>query len=164
LVSEPVPSSGSGPEPKSRDEEVRERKDDIHWRWRMSSIEHLADNLDPERFGVKALYLVGSTKNATAGPKSDIDIIIHFQGSDAQRKDLMTWLEGWSLSLGEANYLRTGYKTDGLLDVHILTDADIRNRTSWAMKISAVTDVPRPMALGRAVKHSAGHDAAGGAR
>ena len=37
------------------------------------------------------------------------------------------WLEGWSLCLSEMNYLRTGYKTEGLLDVKIVTDADFAN-------------------------------------
>lgn len=164
ILTEPVPEAAV-PDLQSRDAEVRDRKDDVHWRWRMSSVEHLADNLDPVRFGVKALYILGSTKNATAGPKSDIDIIIHFQGSDAQRRNLMNWLEGWSLCLSEANYLRTGYRTEGLLDVHIVTDSDIANRTSWATKIGAVTDAPRPLALGRALKRATPPpDATGGGR
>ena len=33
------------------------------------------------------------------------------------------------------NYLKTGYKTDGLLSVHLITDQDIKNRSSYAMKI-----------------------------
>ena len=45
------------------------------------------------------------------------------------------------------NYLRTGYKTDGLLDVHYVTDADIKVRTSWASKIGAITDPARPLQL-----------------
>ncbi len=47
------------------------------------------------------------------------------------------------------NYLRTGYKTDGLLDVHYVTDEDIAARTSWASKIGAVTDPARPLTLAR---------------
>ena len=97
---------------------------------------------------MKALYLFGSTKNATAGPQSDIDILVHFHGTKQQRKDLMAWLEGWSNSLSEMNYLRTGYKTpEGLLDVHMITDEDIEKRTSFAVKIGAVTDAPRPLIL-----------------
>jgi len=133
-------------------EEVQGKKDERHWRWRLNSVERLAAQLDTERFGVKELYLFGSTKNATAGPQSDIDILIHFQGSDAQRKDLLSWLEGWSLCLSEINYLRTGYKTEGLLDIHIVTDEDIQNRTSYAIKIGAITDAPRLLPLGRDVK------------
>jgi hypothetical protein len=46
------------------------------------------------------------------------------------------------------NYLRTGYKTQGLLDVHYVTDEDIATRTSYASKIGAVTDAARPLQLG----------------
>ncbi len=118
-----------------------------HWRWRFAMAECLASDLDPERFGVEALYLLGSTKNATAGPASDIDLLVHFKGEPQQRETLSLWLDGWSLCLAEINYLRTGYKTSGLLDVHIITDEDIARKTSYAVKIGAITDAARPLAL-----------------
>lgn len=127
-------------------------RQDIHWRWRLQSVENLAAQLDPERFGVKGFYLLGSTKSGTSGPQSDIDILIHFQGSDTQREELLTWLDGWSLSLSQINYMRTGYKTDGLLDIHLITDEDIEKRSSYAIKIGAATDAARPLAMGTALK------------
>jgi hypothetical protein len=111
-------------------------------------VEKLAAQLDPDRFGVKGLYLFGSVKNAQSGPASDIDILIHFDGTEEQKKDLKTWLEGWSLSLSQINFLRTGYKTNGLLDVHIVTDEDIKNRDSYAIKIGAISDAARPLPIG----------------
>jgi pyruvate,water dikinase len=126
--------------------------DEVHWQWRLQSVENIAARLDPERFGVKGFYIFGSTKGGTAGPKSDIDVLIHFQGSQAQRKDLLTWLDGCSLGLSQINYLRTGYKTNGLLDVHLITDQDIRNRSSYAIKIGATSDAARPLPLGTALK------------
>ena len=47
------------------------------------------------------------------------------------------------------NYLRTGYRADGLLDVHYVTDEDIENQTSYAVKIDAVTDAARKLEIGR---------------
>jgi len=125
-----------------------QKRHDIHWRWRLRSVENIAAKLDPKRFGVKGFYIFGSTKNATAGPSSDIDILIHFDGSTNQRKDLTSWLEGWSLSLDQINYLRTGYKSDGLLDIHIITNKDIEKRTSYAVKIGAMTDAALPLQVG----------------
>jgi hypothetical protein len=118
-----------------------------HWRWRLRMAEQIAASLDPDRFGVEALYLIGSTKNATAGPGSDLDLIVHFRGSPEQRAQLKAWLEGWSLCLAELNYLRTGYRSLGLLDLHFVTDADIEEQTSYAVKIGAVTDPARPLPL-----------------
>ncbi len=118
-----------------------------HWRWRLRMAEHIAGQLEAERFGVKGLYVFGSTKNATAGPGSDIDLIIHVDGTLEQRRSLESWLEGWSLCLSQMNYLRTGYKTDGLLDVHYVTDSDITVHTSWASKIGAITDPARPLVI-----------------
>ena len=61
-------------------------------------------------------------------------------GNEEQKARLLDWLDGWSLCLSEVNYLKTGYRTEGLLDVHIVTDEDIKNRSSYAVKIGAVTD------------------------
>jgi predicted nucleotidyltransferase len=126
---------------------------DVHWRWRLQAAESIATHLEPERFGVKDMYVFGSTKNATAGPASDIDLLVHFQGTSAQRKDLLTWLEGWSLSLSEINYQRTGYQTTGLLDIHLVTDEDIQRRSSYAVKIGAVSDAARPLPMCKARSH-----------
>jgi hypothetical protein len=126
------------------------RPEDGHWQWRLQMVEEMAALLDPDRFGVKALYLFGSTKNATAGPESDIDLLVHFRGSETQRQELSAWLEAWSLCLGQFNYLRTGRKSAGLLDVHFISDEDVRNRTSYASKINATTDAARPLKMGRA--------------
>jgi len=134
---------------------VTERKTDTphvteeHWRWRLRMAEHMAGQLDAGRFGVKGLYVFGSTKNATAGPGSDIDLIVHVDGTLEQRRSLEAWFDGWSLCLSQMNYLRTGYKTEGLLDVHYVTDSDITVHTSWASKIGAITDPARPLAIKR---------------
>ncbi len=118
-----------------------------HWRWRLRMAEHIASEVDPARFGIKGMYVFGSTKNATAGPGSDIDLIVHVNADDEARRQLEVWLEGWSLCLSEMNYLRTGYKTDGLLDVKIVTDADFATSSSFASKIGAITDPARALTL-----------------
>jgi pyruvate, water dikinase len=105
--------------------------------------EQISLELDRARFGVRALYVFGSTKNANAGPGSDIDLLVHFGGTERQREDLLTWLQGWSLCLGELNYLRTGYRAGELLDVHVVTDEAIASKTSYAVKIGAVTDAAK---------------------
>jgi len=127
--------------------EFIDRGTNEHWRWRFRMAQRIAADLDPQEFGVKAFYLIGSTKNATAGPASDIDILLHFQGNEEQAKELMLWLEGWSRCLAEINFLRTGYRTDGLLDVHLVTDRDIAERSSFAVKIDAITDPARKLPM-----------------
>lgn len=136
------------PEQPAQPRRATESYPEDHWRWRQRMAKRIALSLDPERFGVKGLYLFGSTKNATAGPGSDLDLIVHFIGTAGQRRDLESWLEGWSVSLDESNYLRTGYTTGGLLDLHFVTDEDIARQTSFAAKIGAVTDAARPLVLG----------------
>jgi len=129
------------------DFEVVDRSGEEHWRWRFRMAQVIAAQIDPTKYGAKAVYLIGSTKNATAGPASDVDILIHFDGIDDQKKDLMLWLEGWSRCLSEINFQRTGYRSEGLLDVQFITDADIEARSSYAIKIDAITDPARKLPM-----------------
>jgi len=124
-----------------------EKQNANYWIWRMRAAEKIASLLDPERYGVKGIYIIGSTKNASAGPGSDIDLLIHFAGDEQQKKDLMIWLEGWSQSLAEYNFMQTGYKAESLLDIHIITDQDIANKSSYAVKIGAPTDPARRLRM-----------------
>ena len=143
FLSPPLQQAGMG----EAGAEVLDRGTDEHWRWRLRMAQKIATELDAEKFGVKAFYLFGSTKNATAGPASDIDILLHFQGTTQQQSDLLLWLDGWSRALSEMNFLRTGYRTNGLLDIHFVTDKDIAERSSFAVKIDAITDPARRLAM-----------------
>jgi len=113
----------------------------------LQAAEAIAAQLDPQRFAVKAIYIFGSASSATAGPESDIDLLIHFQGTPTQRQELLAWLDGWSLSLAELNYQRTGHRSPGLLDVHLVSDEEVRARTGFAHNIGAISDTARPLAM-----------------
>jgi len=128
--------------------EEREQEPLQYWQWRLRMAERIAAEIDPDRFGVVAAYVFGSTKNATAGPASDIDLLIHVRGTEEQRRSLVDWLEGWGRCLSELNFLRTGYRTENLLDAHLVTDEDVASKSSFAAKIDAVTDAARPLRLG----------------
>ena len=118
-----------------------------HWRWRMRMAEWIAREIPAEILGVQAMYVIGSTKNATANAGSDIDLLVHFRGGAAQERELLAWFAGWSLSLTEMNYMRTGIRTERLLDVHLVTDEDIERKSSYAIKIGAITDAAQPLSL-----------------
>jgi predicted nucleotidyltransferase len=126
-----------------------------HSRWRMRMAERVASQIDATRFGVQALYVFGSVKNGTAGPASDLDLIVHFVGDEHQRADLELWLDGFSTALAEANYMRTGHRRDRLFDLHFVTDDEIARQTPIAAKIGAVTDSARPLALGAPLRADA---------
>lgn len=125
------------------DEVAQPMADEQSWRWRLLIAEKIATSLDADKYGVVNIYVFGSTKNATAGPGSDINILIHFRGNEDQKEKLNNWLDGWNCSLSEMNYLKTGHRLEKILDVHFVTDEDIAEKTSWAMKINATTDAAR---------------------
>ena len=126
-----------------------------HSAWRLDMAERLASRLDGPRFGVTALYLAGSVKHGTAGASSDVDLLVVFEGTAEQRRELLAWLEGWSLCLDELNAIRTGRRIGRLLDVHLVTADDLAHRTSYAVKIGSPTDPARPLRLKQAQPISA---------
>lgn len=134
--------------------EYKRVQTDLHWKWRLNYAQEIALALDPERFGVIGFYIFGSVKNATAGPLSDIDILIHFTGTELQKNDLSNWLEGWDKCLSRVNFYNTGHKMEKILDVHFITDKDIAKKTSYALKIGALTDAARPLQLRGTIKES----------
>jgi Nucleotidyltransferase domain len=91
-----------------------------HWRWRQRFAERIAASMDPARFGVKAIYLFGSTELGNAGVGSDIDLIVVRGGDAQQERELQSWLEGWSLCLAEISFQLYGLPSSGLLDVKFL--------------------------------------------
>ncbi|MFO8110666.1 MAG: PEP/pyruvate-binding domain-containing protein [Thermoplasmata archaeon] len=118
-----------------------------HWAWRMEKAKELAKDLDADFYGVEAIYVCGSTKDATAGPRSDIDLIIHFKGSDDRKEKLLNWLKKKNRQLVEENEERTGYRVDSILDAHLVTDDDIEKRTSWACHIDSTYNSARKIPL-----------------
>jgi pyruvate,water dikinase len=120
-----------------------------HWRWRQRMAERIAEEIDAERFGVRAIYLLGSAKNATAGPSSDIDLLLVADSDPQRRRELELWLDGWSRALAETNFLRTGERLEALLDCHFVTGEDVRAGRGPAAKIGAVTDAARALPLSR---------------
>lgn len=118
-----------------------------HQTWRAQKIEEIAQALDPILYGIQDMYLIGSTKDGSAGPTSDIDLLVHFKGSDEQKDKLMVWFDEWGKKLARENKERTGYETEGLLDVHIITDEDIKKKNSWASHITSPYQTVRKIPL-----------------
>jgi len=108
-----------------------------HWSWRMKKVEEIAEKLDSDVYGVESLYLIGSTKEGTAGPASDIDLLVHFKGTEEQKEKLNAWFNKFGKKLDQENIERTGLRTGGLLDIHIITDEDIKKKNSWATHITS---------------------------
>ncbi len=121
------------------------------WQWRMQMAEKIAAQLDADRFQVKEFYVTGSTRKAKAGNGSDIDLLIVLKGRGEKKEALQIWLEGWSLALDEINYLRTGFKSGGLLDVHFITEEELAVSAEARQIMSQLkTDRISPLTLGTA--------------
>lgn len=106
------------------------------WRQRMS--EEIARRMDADALGVKGVYLFGSTNSGEAGTGSDIDLIIHVDDDAEKRVLLHAWLDGWNEALCALNEILTGCRQERILDVHLVTDADIARHECFATKIHSV--------------------------
>ena len=101
-----------------------------HWRWRQRFAERIAASMEPTRFGVRDIYLFGSTELGSAGVGSDIDLIVVCGGNAQQKRDLRNWLEGWSLCLAEVSFQLYGLPSSGLLDIRFLDPDQARSEIS----------------------------------
>lgn len=100
---------------------------DSHWKWREQMAKVIAEHIDFERFEIKAIYIIGSTERASAGPESDLDLLIQTDGNERKKELIRTWIDGWSKSLAEINYERTGHRLkEGLIDLHLVTTEDLK--------------------------------------
>jgi pyruvate,water dikinase len=124
------------------------REDEDHFRWRLRMAERIAYHCGAQKWGVRGIYLVDTGDDEESDPAGPIKLVIHFLGSGRQRKELETWLQGWSLSLAEMNYFRTGFHAEGLLDVRYLTDEKIRGEKDVASRIKVASGSVRELPLG----------------
>ena len=115
--------------------------------WRNEMSEMIAGKLDMDYYSVAGIYLIGSAKRHTAGPGSDIDLLIHFRGSAEQKRELLAWMKGWGECLAAMNREMNGSESENLLDIHFVTDDDIRHRTSYAVMIDSLHDRAKPLKI-----------------
>lgn len=80
--------------------------------------------------GVRGMYLYGSVMEDTARSRSGIDIILHVEAEKAPYKELMAWLDG-QLTASFRKLLKIN-DMKNLLNVHIVTDADVDRREGYA--------------------------------
>ncbi|MFO8236103.1 MAG: hypothetical protein R6U04_11950 [Bacteroidales bacterium] len=116
-----------------------------HWQWRLEMAQYIADVTDFEYYGVEALYIIGSVKDATAGPKSDLDLLVHFEGSEEKKKLFKAYMKGWGLCLAKLNAEKTGIRIkEGLIDLHFVTSSEIKNKTnSFAVMVTSYNNSAR---------------------
>lgn len=108
-----------------------ESRSQEHWKWRLEMAEYIAEITDFAHYGVIAIYVIGSVKEGKAGPKSDIDLLVHFRGSEEQKIILQAYMNGWSKALAKLNFDKTGMQIeDGMIDLHIVTTHEINNNTN----------------------------------
>ena len=124
------------------------REDEDAARWRQRMAERVAYHCGGQRWGVRGVYYLDESESAEIDPAAPIRLVLHFLGGGRQRKEIETWLQGWSLSLAEMNYFRTGFHSEGLLDVHFLTDEKVRGERDVAARLKVASDAVRELPLG----------------
>jgi len=88
----------------TQDSDIMQTEDNIDlkenqgWKWRHYMAEQISAQINMKELAVKGIYLFGSTNNCTARLNSDIDLLIHFDGTSEQKQKLDVWLNGWSMA------------------------------------------------------------------
>lgn len=127
--------------------EINENSNE-HWQIRTKMAEKLASELDPDYFGVKAVYLFGTTFNQSATFNSDIDLLIDFQGTNEQKKLLSVWFDAWNSALKDLIYEITGTKIHKLLDIYYFSSASVEPENYFAQMINPEKKLSKKLKLG----------------
>ncbi len=117
--------------------------------WRLRMAEQIALQCDAKRWGVKAVYAFGSTVIGTAGPDSEIGLAVHFDGRTQHRRELEIWLRAWSLALAEMVHLKTGFRSEGLLDVRFVSGDGLEGEKQISAKLKVPPECVRELPLSR---------------
>lgn len=104
--------------------------------WRMDIARMLSQRCPLKDLGIIAIYLIGSVKSMNAGPSSDIDFLVHYKNENS-KKLIESYFLGWDHAIVHENFKRTGYKCESIIELHLITDEDIKNKTSYAVMIGA---------------------------
>jgi predicted nucleotidyltransferase len=108
-----------------------------HWKWLFGRAEDFATAIPLEDFGIHSVWLIGSVKSGMAGPCSDIDLVIHYDGNESNAEKIHIFTNGFAsaVRVWRFNKDRTG-NTRSMIDVHLVTDQDIMNKTSFGIMIT----------------------------
>ena len=128
------------------------REDEDYFRWRLRMAERIAHHCGQLGWGVRRVFFIDESGAGEAGPDSPIRLAVLVAGGGRHRKELETWLQGWSQSLAEMNYLRTGFHADGLLDVLYLTDEKVRGEKDVAARLKVASNSVQELPLGPVTK------------
>lgn len=124
------------------------RHEEDVFRWRLRLAERLARRCREQKWNVKAVYFIETAEDDAAVLNRPIRLALHFAGNARQRKELEAWLQGWSASLAEVNYLRTGLTTEGMLDCQLITDDRPLNENDVAAFLKVPSGAVRSLAAG----------------
>jgi len=110
-------------------------KESEEWEWREKAARKMAEGLPLANLKVTGLYLIGSVRERTAGPESDIDLVVHVN-SQTSIASINAYFFGWEHAL--LAFPPNGITLKRLIDVHVLTDNDLEKNLSFASMISGV--------------------------
>jgi predicted nucleotidyltransferase len=119
-----------------------------NWQWRYKLAELVAWTVDFSAYGIKGMYIIGSVKTAEAAQSSDIDLLIHVEGTVCERGELVGWLGECDSLCKQLYELQTGKTFIGeLIDHHLITDKDIEERNSYAVMLDSLHNSATPLRL-----------------
>ena len=122
---------------------------DEPWEMKMQTAEYIASKINANKYGVKDVYLFGTTYHKTATANSDIDLLIHFAGTEEQKVLLNHWLDGWSQALTEMNYNQFGYRIEPYLDVSFITDDELKEKDYYSDMLDPTKELAKRLKIMR---------------
>ncbi|MGC8956773.1 MAG: PEP/pyruvate-binding domain-containing protein [Candidatus Kapaibacteriota bacterium] len=105
------------------------------WEIRWKFAEKMLEKLNPQKYGVRAVYLFGTVYTKTATETSDLDLLFYVENNRENILCLESWLEPWNSLLQEIIFVNTGFKHPKPLDVKLITPEECTTENYYFMEI-----------------------------
>lgn len=105
------------------------------WEIRWKFAEKMIEKLNPQKYGVKAVYLFGTVFNKTASATSDLDLLFYVDGKPENLLRIEAWLEPWNALLKDIIFLNTGFNHPKPLDVKFIKPDELNESNYYYTEI-----------------------------
>ncbi|MDW7649916.1 MAG: nucleotidyltransferase domain-containing protein [Bacillota bacterium] len=113
-----------------------------HSRLRYALAKGISGYLGSFDDNLQSVYVYGSTMDDNAGLSSDIDLIIQVKCKNGETKRALEILDSYLLISYRILLGNDEYRMNCMLDVHIVDEQDIKERTDYGCLISSQHTIP----------------------
>ncbi len=108
---------------------------------RAAIADHLYHALVPDHSDLRSIHLFGSSTDATCGISSDVDLLVHIARPDSSVVRTLQRINR-EMSREYVQVTNHGHSRFMLLDIHVVTDDEVKQRSGFAAILTSIHAPP----------------------